>query len=104
MKETHTKADWFYEFNHLSSVSPNGHFMIKAGDVGTPIAMLPMPLGGINTLEKQKANARLISAAPDLLAACEQCVNALEVVSSFGATTPIIARAKQAINKAKLNE
>lgn len=66
-KTSYAKGMWFYEFNPLSSVSPNGQFTIKAGEIGLPIAMLPLPIGGINTYEKQEANAKLISAAPKLL-------------------------------------
>lgn len=53
-----------------------------------------------NITEEIQANARLIAAAPDLLKALEHCVNALKVVYSMGATTPIIERAEKVINKA----
>lgn len=50
--------------------------------------------------EEAKANAQLIAAAPELLEELQHTVKALEVVASFGATKPIIERAKQVINKA----
>ena len=50
--------------------------------------------------EEIKANAQLIATAPELLEALKHCVNALKVVSSFGATKPIIESSELIINKA----
>lgn len=95
----HTKGEWYYEFNPLSPICEKGQFTIKAGEVGRPIAMLPMPNGGIDAKAKQEANAKLIAAAPDLLEALERCKEALKVVCS-SKVTPFITQAEKAIDKA----
>ena len=64
-----TKGEWYHEFTSLSQFSPNGHSIIKAGKVGTPVAVLPMPIGGVNSKERNISNAQLIAAAPDMLEA-----------------------------------
>ena len=50
--------------------------------------------------EKAISNAQLIATAPELLSELQHVVKALEVVSSFGATTSIIEHAKSVIAKA----
>lgn len=45
-------------------------------------------------------DSRLIAAAPELLAELQHCVRALKIISSFGATQPIIEHAEKVINKA----
>lgn len=47
-----------------------------------------------------EANANLIAAAPELLIALRDCVDALKVIASYGAITPFIERGEKAINKA----
>lgn len=81
-----TKGQWYTEFNPISSVSPNGQFTVKAGEIGTPVCMLPMPLGGINTTEKLKANASLISAAPEMLELLQSIMNTSEDFGREGCT------------------
>lgn len=63
------KDDWYYEFYPVSSISPNGHFTVKAGKVGVPVCIIPMPLGGVNTKEKQAKKAKLISTIPQIMRA-----------------------------------
>lgn len=60
-----TTGKWYFEASKLSSISPNGEFKIKAGKVGTPVAILPLPIG--RNGDKQFANAKLISKAPEML-------------------------------------
>lgn len=79
-----TDKKWYYEFSKFSSISPNGQFTVKAGEVGVPICILPMPIGGINPKEKQEANAKLIAAAPELLEACERALLILKIIRERG--------------------
>lgn len=86
-----TKGKAYYEFNPISAISPNGQFTIKIGEVGLPIGLLPVPLGGINGKGKQETNAKLISEAfnvanetgfsPRELA--EQKAELLDIINSF---------------------
>lgn len=78
----HTDGQWHYEFSKLSNISVNGQFTVKAGVAGRPICILPMPLGGINPKEKQEANAKLISAAPELLTMLDDCASLLEKIGN----------------------
>jgi hypothetical protein len=78
MKTEQTSKKWYYEFSRLSNFSPEGHFIVKDSVVGRPICVLPMPIGGINAKEKQESNAKLISAAPDLLKSLISLVGLLE--------------------------
>lgn len=60
------KEKWYYEFTQLSSISPNGQFTIKVGEVGTPIAILPVPIGRKDGKEQQEQVAKFITASPEL--------------------------------------
>lgn len=92
-----TKGEWYHEFTSLSQYSPNGHSTIKAGIAGTPVALLPMPIGGINTKERNISNAHLIAAAPELLDALRVCWASLK---TYGDHPIIDKQCKLAINKA----
>ncbi|MDR6548490.1 hypothetical protein J2810_004580 [Chryseobacterium rhizosphaerae] len=98
-----TEGKLSYEFTPLSSFSPKGHITIKAGEQGTPIAILPMPVGGIvkTAEQRQYANAKLFTMSKIVLAELEHVVKALETVSSMGATKSIIEHAKQVIIETK---
>jgi hypothetical protein len=50
--------------------------------------------------DEQEANARLIAAAPDLLAACEACANTIRSLSEDYDITWSYIEARQAIDKA----
>lgn len=56
--------------------------------------------GSDRTDDETNANAQLIATAPELLSELQHAVKALEAVSSFGATRPIIESAKRIISKA----
>ncbi len=70
MKTTLVNEEWYYEFSPLPTFSENGHFTVKAGKIGRPICIIPMPIAGINTKQKQEEIARIISAIPPLIKAC----------------------------------
>lgn len=67
----HTGNEWYSEFSSIPTFSPNGHTTVKSGEVGTPICVIPMPIGGINTKEKHEANVKLIENAPKLVQIAE---------------------------------
>lgn len=70
MKTKILNEEWCYEFTPLSGFSPNGHFVVKAGKNGRPLCIIPMPLGGIDTKQKQEEVAIMMSAVPQLIKAC----------------------------------
>lgn len=74
---------WYYEFNPFSAVSENGQFTVKAGEVGTPICMLPMPYGGINTREKQESNAKKLAAVPEMIDCLKDVIEAFPPTSEM---------------------
>ncbi|WPZ08734.1 hypothetical protein [Roseivirga spongicola] len=77
-----TKGEWWTKFSELSLLSPEGESIVKAGEIGTPVCILPMPLGGIDTKAKNIANAQLIAAAPQLLEALDKASKALKNIKS----------------------
>ncbi|MDV3882946.1 hypothetical protein CMU04_06395 [Elizabethkingia anophelis] len=50
----------FKEFNPLPTISPKGHYTIKSGKTGTPVAMLPIPQGGVNGKERIEIYTELL--------------------------------------------
>lgn len=50
----------FKEFNPLPTISPKGHYTIKSGKIGTPVAMLPIPPFGINGKERTELYTDLL--------------------------------------------
>lgn len=109
-KKTKKSDNWYYEFTELSSLSPNGQYTVKSGDVGLPICVIPMPIGGVKTKQKQEAKARKISSVNDLLEALEKVTSDLfyQIESKHGAKAASeylsIIEAKAAIAKAKIEE
>lgn len=87
----HTPGPWTATLGYTPTV--------KAGDtlLAAPSARAD-DLGG-RQLSELHANARLIAAAPDLLAACEEALRLLEDQRLYDATTDEMLRA--AIHKAK---
>lgn len=68
-KPKHTSGPWKAHLNVLAAAI-EGHIVKANHGAETPIASL-WKGGGTHGVETQKANALLIAAAPDLLAACE---------------------------------
>jgi hypothetical protein len=54
------------------------------------------PLGWAETLEEQVANGHLIDSAPDLLAACEAFLTAVEIAERMAALTQMRAAVEKA--------
>lgn len=78
MSETkHTPGPWSVEFNNpLSPIE--GHTVRVATYPHRGLCIVPKG-GGTHGVEHQEANARLIAAAPDLLAAC-QAADRIELI------------------------
>lgn len=101
--------DWHSEFTKLPIYSPNGHYTVKEGEVGTPVCILLRPFGGNSKI--QEARLKLIESAPELLEALQDFVEAVEdedivmydnIDHDGFASTPnrLYTNAKKAINKA----
>lgn len=72
----YTPGPWFTYFDPFTFASPKGGWQIKADDsIKTPVCVVAEPIGGIKGDDgfspRQKANARLIAAAPEMLEALE---------------------------------
>lgn len=76
----HTGGKWY--------VAPNGHCVFTDAQeaVGKGIAMCGM---AARTPEEAKANAHLISAAPDLLEACLQLIKCVEYLIPEKSAVPV---------------
>lgn len=98
-----TKGEWFNSFNKFSQISPNGESIIKAGEVGTPVAVLPMPLGGKNTKERNEANAKLIAVAPNLLKALQDINNAFDQAVKVNGKVCMTLKLMESIHDSKLS-
>src|SRR5689334_12819106 len=70
----HTKGEWRLNGNGVH---------ITHGNVGTCVACAYDPEHPSQLTEECRANARLIAAAPDLLAACEAASNYLDEPGPF---------------------
>ena len=93
-----TVGKWRFNKDSLSSLSPNGQFTIKAGKIGTPVAILPLPIG--KNGDRQLANAKLIAAAPELLESLQYCLKALKAITILKQPETIIKATELAIEKA----
>ncbi len=93
-----TEGQWRFNKDTLSSISPNGQFTIKAGEAGTPVAILPLPIG--RNGDRQLANAKLMAAAPELLISLQYCLKALKAITILSQPETIITAAENAIEKA----
>lgn len=66
MKAKHTPGPWAVEFNNPLSIIPYSHSLKAAHGAFKPIAII-FEGGGLEGRPEQKANAKLLAAAPDLL-------------------------------------
>lgn len=89
--------------------SKSDALLVDAGQSTSDIAWIPQRFEDLPDMESaQQANARLIAAAPDLLAAAQNAVNVLAALATgqLKAVTPdspAIAQLRTAIAKAKGN-
>lgn len=88
----HTKGKWIISSSVLV-VSEDAHV------IANTMSMIGVPDLCINIFEAE-ANARLIAAAPDLLAACEMMLNAHDTGEAEGSPR-IVEKLREAIAKAK---
>jgi hypothetical protein len=109
-KTTHTPGPWRAHFNVPTAAIP-GHIIKADNEAETPIASLWVG-GGTRGVETQIANAGLIAAAPDLLAALEAlssnpCINLGDLIyhvrerEGKGWDGPAVTAWGEAVEKAK---
>ena len=92
MSAQHTPGPW--SINEWPQATTD----IAIGVIGTPlIAKVPLRDVSIN---EQKANARLIAAAPDLLAVVEELEESADYWSEYDVPLGIVDRLRAAIAKA----
>ena len=100
-----TKGEWKTGFRKPPfSLFVNGDWFIKADNyTETPIACIPEPIGGKKNDDGissvQKANAKLIAAAPELLEALQKLVDA-NINNQGESVMRVIDNAQKAIEKA----
>ena len=83
MTNEHTPAPWYLAFRHKESDSPESGSIIEViqPSNGYPQSICTMWTNGLhadNFDEQGRANARLIAAAPDMLAALERLAQEFE--------------------------
>ena len=97
MKTQHTPGPWQCGFLHAGSEDPNeAHFWLRSND------------REISKLTEIESNARLIAAAPDLLAALDGVMDLLDRAASNASgnlehftVSPLVAAAHAAVAKAR---
>ena len=86
MKTNHTPGPWTYS---------DGNLHVHGGPFSLPLAEVKFPSSGAwdgQLAEQVEANARLIAAAPDLLAACVETLKQMQAaVDLYGDKTPATA-------------
>lgn len=88
--DKHTPGPWVFV---LGGTGDFPTWSVRMGDLG----YLQLPgVAGMGTMD---ANARLIAAAPDMLAALRRC--AQRMLADEGVNSPIYRQAKAAIDKAE---
>jgi hypothetical protein len=98
---THTPGEWSYHIGR--GKNPRWHIATKHG--GYQIASTPEISPAKAEAEEQEANARLLSAAPDLLEASKNAANVLAALAtgqlkSLDKDSPALAALRDAVAKA----
>ena len=104
----HTEGPWKVEIVASSNPFENGHYKIQIQGprqgissvivADMPIGFKELPKGQHATFDHQMNNARLIAAAPELLAALKQTLDALYNETVGGNSSPwIVSVKKQAL-------
>ena len=97
----HTPGPWYQPMRY----SPEDGCDIPAGHVEGPMGQLVASFAEFSSLAEVAANARLVTAAPDLLAACEAVTRRAVMLSGFpqqrDAWTGEIVTCRAAIAKAR---
>lgn len=94
MSEKHTSGPWQF-YADVPSTDPNWHIVTNASRMRV-LANVHIEPGN----EMDLANARLIAAAPDLLAALKECDEAMAYMSEYDIPILLPERVKTAIAKA----
>lgn len=77
-----------------------GPWVVIEGRFAWTIGKWPYIIAEISNVAEYKANARLIAAAPDLLAALQACDEAMEYMSEYDIPITLPEQVKAAIKKA----
>jgi hypothetical protein len=92
-----TKGPWYVD--HVLADNTDIAKIRSASDQKT-IAELAAYEFRLVSINETNANAKLISKAPELLEMLKYSLEALKVVTSFGATKPVIERIEKLIKEA----
>jgi len=106
---THTPGPWILDYTYQALIPPGTKIAaIVNGDGPKTICSLMKPFIRLNL--EERANGRLIAAAPDLLAACKAVLPGLESaiawavgveIDEIKAKNPLVAQVRNAIAKAE---
>jgi hypothetical protein len=101
MTAKHTPGPWSDEHlsQHERSTIIGGRLRLIKTD-GVIVAFLPQWLDTPEETSEARANARLIAAAPDLLAVCQELEESVEYWSEYDVPLGIADRIRAAIAKA----
>ena len=95
----HTRGPWWFSDNTKYRWKTNPYSITLSRYNSTTIANIPNRK--MITDDEKKANARLIAAAPDLLAVVREIVDMMDSGNEAGAGSPFHQRADAAIKKAE---
>jgi hypothetical protein len=98
MKLQHTKETWRYNENSYWKTHPFSISVRKRGVNSAVVANIPVR--ATIPPEEQKANARLISAAPDLLEALQEVIDAADG-GGWAQLDPMLSKQRAALKKAR---
>jgi len=81
MKTKHTSGPWIAQGSLITQGGHMKDWMLKIASLPTTIDPRPCPDAAAKSIEEREANARLIAAAPELLAALQDCIETLEAAT-----------------------